>query len=84
MYRLGSLEVFPPVRLPLKGTHDRLPPCFRGTLVRARISFHPVLNSEANTKVYDLNQKTMQALGNLAVVYATFEEAGGKPGNREF
>ena len=81
MYRLGSLEVLNPVRLP---PHDRLPPCFRGTLVRARISFHPVLNSEANTKVYDLNQKTMQALGNRAVVKATFEEAGGKPGNREF
>ena len=32
-------------------------------------------STEANTKVYDLNQKTMQALGSLAGVYATFEEA---------
>ena len=33
-------------------------------------------NTEANRKVYDLNQKTMQALSNLALVYARFEEAG--------
>ena len=32
--------------------------------------------SEANTKVYDLNQRTTQALYNLALVYATFEQAG--------
>ena len=33
-------------------------------------------NSEANTKVYGLNQRTMQALNNLALVYATFQQAG--------
>ena len=33
-------------------------------------------NIEANTKVYDLNQKALQALSNLALVYASFEEAG--------
>ena len=32
-------------------------------------------NTEANTKVYDLNQKTMLALDRLACVYATVEEA---------
>ena len=26
--------------------------------------------------MYDLNQRTMQALNNLAIVYATFEQAG--------
>ena len=31
-------------------------------------------NTEANTKVYDLNQKTMQALDRLADVYETFED----------
>ena len=31
------------------------------------------LSQEGNTKVYDLNQKTMQALGILALVYARFE-----------
>ena len=31
---------------------------------------------KANTKVYDLNQRTMQALNNPAIVYATFEQAG--------
>ena len=31
-------------------------------------------NTEANTKVYDLNEKTMQALGRLVGVYATFED----------
>ena len=30
-------------------------------------------NTEANMKVYDLNQKTMQALSNLALVHARFE-----------
>ena len=34
-------------------------------------------NSEANTRVYDLNQKITAALGNVAVIYKTFEEAGG-------
>ena len=33
-------------------------------------------NTQANTKVYDFNQKTMQALSGLALVYARFEEAG--------
>ena len=32
-------------------------------------------NAEANIKVQDLNQKTMQALERLACVYAAFEEA---------
>ena len=31
-------------------------------------------NTEANTKVYDLNQKTMQALDALAEEYEIFEE----------
>ena len=31
-------------------------------------------NTEANTKVYDVNQMTMQALDRLAGVYATFED----------
>ena len=38
-------------------------------------------NSEANTKVFDLNQKTMQALDCLAGVYATCEEALGNSEN---
>ena len=33
-------------------------------------------NTEANTKVYDLNQKTMHALSNVAFVYARFVGAG--------
>ena len=33
-------------------------------------------NTETNAKVYDLNQKTMQALDALAAVYAVFEKAG--------
>ena len=33
--------------------------------------------TEANAKVYDLNQKTMQASESLAAVYAVFENAGG-------
>ena len=32
-------------------------------------------NSEANSKVFDLNQKTMQTLERSANVYDTFEEA---------
>ena len=32
-------------------------------------------NTEANTKAFDLNQKTIQALDRLAGVYATFEDA---------
>ena len=39
-------------------------------------------NTEANTKVYDLNQKTMQALSNLALVYARFEGTGADFGGR--
>ena len=35
---------------------------------------HTKKNTEANTKVYDLNQNTMQALDRLAGVHATFEE----------
>ena len=35
-------------------------------------------NTEAKTKVIDLNQRTMQALNTVAVVYATFEQAGAK------
>ena len=42
---------------------------------KGRLSATYEENSEANTKVYDINQKTMQAFGTLAVVYATFEEA---------
>ena len=42
---------------------------------------HAKKNSEANTKVYDLNQKTMQALDRLAGVHATFEEAWANPEN---
>ena len=38
--------------------------------------------TEANAKVYDPNEKTMQALESLAVVYAAFEEAG-EPLNKE-
>ena len=33
-------------------------------------------NTEANAKVDDLKQKTMQALESLAAVYAAFEKAG--------
>ena len=33
-------------------------------------------NTEANTKVNGLNQQTMQALNNLAIVYAAFEQSG--------
>ena len=33
-------------------------------------------NTEANAKVYDLNEKRMQALETLAAVYAIFEKAG--------
>ena len=33
-------------------------------------------NTEANAKVYDLNQKTMQALESLAAVHAVFEKSG--------
>ena len=33
-------------------------------------------NTEANTKVCDLSRKTMQALSNLTLVCARFEEAG--------
>ena len=32
------------------------------------------MNTEAITKVYDFNQKTMEALDRLADVYATFED----------
>ena len=33
-------------------------------------------NTEANAKVYDFNQRTMQALNHLAFVHATFEHVG--------
>ena len=33
-------------------------------------------NTGANAKVYDLNQKTMQALGSLAFAHSAFEKAG--------
>ena len=39
--------------------------------------FKPKLKkTEANTKLYDLNQRTMQGLNNIAIVYATFEQVG--------
>ena len=38
-------------------------------------------NTEANTKVFDLNQKTIQALDRLAGVYATFEDAWANLGS---
>ena len=38
-------------------------------------------NTEANTKVHDLNQRTMQALNNLAIVFATFAQAGAPMGD---
>ena len=46
-------------------------------LESSKSSFSPTYkkNAEANTKVCELNQKTMQALSNLALVYARFEEA---------
>ena len=36
------------------------------------------MNTEANTRVYDLHQKTMQALDALAEEYETFEETTKK------
>ena len=33
-------------------------------------------NTEANAKVYDLNQKTMKAVDTLAFLHSTFERAG--------
>ena len=42
VYRRGPPEVFPSVRLPLEGVHDRLPQCFRDTLVHARSSLRLV------------------------------------------
>ena len=33
-------------------------------------------STEANTKVYDLNQRTMQAHNNLALIFASFEPSG--------
>ena len=43
---------------------------------KCRLSWTNKKNNEANAKVHDLNQKTMQALNTVAVVYAAFEQAG--------
>ena len=33
------------------------------------------MSTEANAKVYDVNQRTMQALNKLAIMHAAFEQA---------
>ena len=58
------------------GTLAAPAPAVRRTTPRhGKIPWTISCNTEANTKVYDFNQRMMQALNNLALIGATFEQA---------